>query len=91
MLRSGLAVPGTSRRNCCPAGFEPGCFSADSLPVGPAGALATARTAVYSKRVRTRTRIFVDHRMAQVEALAGRLVYDPMTTAPAPRPLPKGS
>jgi len=34
---------------------------------------------------------FVDHRMTQVEALASRVAFDPMTTAGGSRILPRGS
>src|SRR5450432_3449049 len=47
-------------------------------------------TAVYSKRVRHADEDFVDHRMTQVEALAGRLAYDPMTTARRLQATPEG-
>src|SRR6185312_178626 len=47
-------------------------------------------TAVYSRRVRHADADFVDHRMTQVEALANRLAYDPMTTARRLQATPEG-
>src|SRR5947209_2670174 len=47
-------------------------------------------TAVYSKRVRHADEDFLDHRMTQVEELATRLAYDPMTTARRLQNTPEG-